>query len=267
MRWQYLAAPQRREKQGRVLEALRKGMGEAGGEIHVGRLPDSTKPFVGVGQMWAVDKVVPQALKDGTPFWLIDNGFYKPSGKFGGPGAAFTGHYELTYRSLSPIVMNEPDYERHPAHQVLKPWNYNPDGYILVGHPGPSFGKLIGLNMTKWSEEVVARVRKFSNAKIVERTKWSSIPLAEQLAKASVVVTHSSNIAVDAIIAGVPAIVAPSNPAAPVCSTTLADIHSPRMPDRRHWWASLMCQQFTLDEMKSGLAWQYMQQIMKQVDG
>jgi hypothetical protein len=39
------------------------------------------------------------------------------------------------------------------------------------------------------------------------------------------------------------------------------------MPDRFHWWASLMCQQFTQAEFRDGTAWHYMQSIMQQVDG
>jgi hypothetical protein len=267
MKWDYLVAPQRREKQERVLSALLRGMGEHAGAMYTGKLLDPTAPFIGIGQMWAVDKVVPAALAAHRPFWLIDNGFYKPSGKFGGPGAAITGHYEFTYRGLCPISLKDPDYERHPAEAALKPWTYNPKGCVLIGHPGPSFGKLIGLDMQKWSRDIVARVQKFTNSRIVQRTKWSSIPLAGQLKDVRVVVTHSSNIAVDAIIAGIPAIVAPTNPAAPVCSTNLADIDNPPMPDRRDWWASLMCQQFTIKEMREGLAWHWMQRIMKQVDG
>jgi hypothetical protein len=82
-----------------------------------------------------------------------------------------------------------------------------------------------------------------------------------------VVVTHSSKVAVDAVIAGVPAIVEPSNPAAPVCSTRLEDIETPLMPSRAKWWASLMAQQFTLDEMRRGFAAEAMQAIRDQRGG
>lgn len=267
--WQLVVARERVAKQSYVMNALQIGMGGPSvAEVCIDDPKDKTAPFVACGQLWVVQRIVPPAVTDGRPFWLLDNGYYKTSGfnKFTQKSYKTTGHYELTYKSVAPILMNEPDYTRWPAKDVLRPWNPNPSGYILLGIPGQNFGRMIGMDMEAWTNTIAERIRKFSKRHIRIRTKYCERHLSEDLAGAFVCVTHSSNIAVDAIVQGVPAIVAPTNPAAPVCSTNLKDLDNPWMPDRTHWWASLMTQQFTAAEMEDGLAWHHMQKIMAQVD-
>jgi hypothetical protein len=164
--------------------------------------------------------------------------------------------------------MRAPDYHRFPAEKVLKPWRPAGSGrHVLVAYPGPAFGVMLGLDMQAWSDTITERVRQHTDLPLLFREKKCERPLVDDLADARCVVTHSSNVAVDAIVEGVPAIVEKWNPAAPVCSGDLADIERPPTPDRRQWWASLMCQQYTLAEMASGLAWHYMQRVMAEVDG
>jgi hypothetical protein len=95
------------------------------------------------------------------------------------------------------------------------------------------------------------------------RPKYSATPLVGDLRDAWALVPHSSNVAVDAVLAGIPLFVASTSPAAPAGRTDL-DIENPTMPDRESWWASLTCQQFTLREMADGTAWRLMQMIAAQ---
>jgi hypothetical protein len=87
------------------------------------------------------------------------------------------------------------------------------------------------------------------------------------LTDAWALVTHSSNVAVDAVLCGVPVFVAPTSPAAPVANLDLKTMKAPLMPQRGAWLASLLAQQFTLDEIRSGFAKQMMDQVVAQVDG
>lgn len=264
MVWRILVSRERQMKQGRVAQCLAKGIGTHNATVHLGHLPNDDDPFIAIGQMWEVERYVPAAVRNGRPFWLIDNGYYQKSGIY---GKGIDGYYEFTYRGLTPILMKDPDYHRFPASTALKPWNYNPDGHVLIALPGTSFGKMFGMNMMQWSADIERRVRSFTKKRIKVRQKWGGPKLSDDLRGASVVVTHSSHVSIDALVEGIPAIVASTNPAAPVCSTNLADIDKPWMPDRTHWWASLMCQQYSLEDMKSGVAYHYMQRVMKQVDG
>jgi hypothetical protein len=261
--WDLLVCKERLVKQAMVMKAIHEGSPNDT-RIRWDEPRDLPSRFMVCGQLWMVERIIPRAVKEKTPFWMIDNGYYMQSGK----GKHETGHWELTYRGLEPILMRDPDFSRLPAEKHLKPWRDPRAGsYVLIGHPGPGFGRSFGYNMTAWSKSIVAEVRKRTKLPIVERDKWSDIPLEKQLAGARVLVTHSSHVVIDAVRNGVPAIVAPSSPAAPVCSTSLDEIEEPRRPDRTHWWASLMSQQFTLAEMRSGLAFEFAKKIMEQVDG
>jgi hypothetical protein len=90
----------------------------------------------------------------------------------------------------------------------------------------------------------------------------SKTPLADDLRNCWALVTHSSNVAVDAVLMGIPVFVAPTCPAAPVGNLDLAKLETPDMPDRARWFDSLMAQQFTVDEMRSGLAKEYLQMVI-----
>lgn len=264
MHWWLVVARERQQKQGLVAKSLFEHLGPERATVCLDDPPNPKDPFIACGQLWVVERIVPRAVKAGLPFWLIDNGYYASSGN----GNLNLGHFEFTYRGLTPILMREPDFGRFPARNVLKPWRTTRAGYVLVALPGLTFGKMIGLDMPAWVAGIEAEVARHTTKEIRVRPKvGAERSLAADLAGASVVVTHSSNVAIDAIIAGVPAIVAPSNPAAPVCSTSLEDIDCPPMPDRLRWWASLMSQQYTAREMRNGVAWHLMERIMREVDG
>jgi hypothetical protein len=92
-------------------------------------------------------------------------------------------------------------------------------------------------------------------------------PLAEDFTDCWAVVTHSSNIATDAVLGGLPAFVEKTAPTAPLGNLSLRNLDHPTLASRREidaWWSSLMCQQFTLAEMRSGLAHSYLSAVMGQ---
>ena len=74
------------------------------------------------------------------------------------------------------------------------------------------------------------------------------------------VVCHSSGFAVDAVLAGVPAITLHrGNFVYPICSHELSEIENPRMPERMPWLSRLAYCQWTLEEIKSGEVWRHFQ--------
>ena len=64
--------------------------------------------------------------------------------------------------------------------------------------------------------------------------------------------THSSNVAVEAVIAGVPVFVANSSACEPVGMTDFSRIESPIYPNREPWLAHLAYSQFSYEEIESG---------------
>lgn len=234
------------------MRALEKG---AGGTVCMGAPPDDGE-FIVWGHRWLSERIVPAAQAEGRPWWLIDNGYYLPA-----RGEA-TGYYSLTYRGTAPVLLDKPDMCRLPV--PMAPWRTRRDGHILLAMPGSGFGRMLGLDLSGWADQATKEISKRTDRKIVRREKKTRRPLVRDLVGCAVVVTHSSKIAVDAVREGIPCIVAPSNPAAPVCSTSFDDIEHPPMPDRARWWQSLMCQQFTIPEMRNGTAAYWMDAIKEQ---
>lgn len=86
-----------------------------------------------------------------------------------------------------------------------------------------------------------------------------SVTLAEDLAGAEYAVTYCSNSAVEAVLAGVPTICFDRSCAAwPVCSKMLGLI---QRPDRSQWLAELSWRNWTLDEIASGLMWDFLKEF------
>jgi hypothetical protein len=246
--------PERRRKTRRIMEAL--ALGVPGGRVTEGEPPVGRAPFAVWGQEWLALRIIPGAQAAGRPFWHIDNGFYLPA-----RGGAH-GYYRLAYRGMSPILLRDPK-PRLPIR--MRPWRKS-GRHVVLALPGPTFGRAVGIDVPRWIASIEARLRSATDRPIKVRPKNSDRPLAADLTNAWALVTHSSNVAVDAVIAGIPVFVAPTSPAAPVGRLDLT-IEDPAMPDREAWWASLNSQQFILPEMANGTAWRLMRQIAAQVDG
>lgn len=243
--------PERFEKTTRLMGALKAGRPTS--EVVMGRPPPDKEPFVVWGQAMLTMRTVPDAVKRGRPFWVIDNGYWNPA-----KGSA-VGTYRLTYCSMSPVLI--PDAPDHRSKPRMKPWRTGRSTQqVVIGLPGLDFGLAIGLNVRAWVAEAETMVRSKTGRRVVVRPKSSTIPLYKDLTNAWALVTHSSNVAVDAVLAGVPVIVAPTNPCAPVGRTDW-EVEYPVTPEREPWLNSLSCQQFNIGEMQSGEAWHWMDKI------
>jgi hypothetical protein len=259
--------PERVDKTLRLMTALSRGMSlytvpPEPHQIVKGSPLDDGEPFVLWGQAWLAMRVLPRAVEQGRPFWHIDNGYVNPA------RGGLTGFYRINYRSLSPMLLNDVDHNRiyeTGAKARLHPWRkpHQRGRKVLIALPGADFGVSLGMDMRAWIAHIHEQVQSRTDRPIFIRPKESSRPLVQDLRDAWCVVTHSSNVAVDAVMYGVPVFVAPTSPAAPVGRTDLK-IEKPVMPDRTDWLASLMMQQFTLDEMRFGYAWRMMQRMAEQ---
>jgi hypothetical protein len=239
--------------------ALAAGWGEPI-RVITGPPPNDGEPVVLYGQRWLVERVVPTL--GGRPWWHVDNGYVDPA-----RGSLKRGTHRVTYRGLSPILMRDPDYSRATP---LAPWR-EPGSFVLFAKPGPHYGRCLGIDTASWSQRTLALVSKHAKRPVIVRDKPpigtdGTSGLKRALDRAFAVVTHSSNVAVDAIRAGVPVFCEPTCPAAPVACTDFTRIENPVRPDRARWWASLMSQQFTLNELADGTAYALLRRVRSQVD-
>lgn len=152
---------------------------------------------------------------------------------------------------------------RFNAHfgQLLKPWN--PEGdYVLICGQVPGDQSLKGQDLKPWYAAQAAyyraaghEVRFRPHPLAARRERPAVVPgaptlegsLEDALAGARLVVSYNSNAGVDALLAGKPAHV--EDPGSMAWDATV--------PDRMPWLAKLAWRQFTLDEIRSGFAWEH----------
>lgn len=138
----------------------------------------------------------------------------------------------------------------------LQPWHTG-GGHVLLVPPGEAIQTLFcGRD---WLERTLADLQACTDRPVRVSHKGDPVPLEERLRDCWCVVTYSSNVAVEAILAGVPAYASHLSAATPVAGC-LAEIHNhrgveqPPRPEREAWAASLAWGQFTVDEIRGGLA-------------
>jgi hypothetical protein len=116
-----------------------------------------------------------------------------------------------------------------------------------------------------WLETTLAQLRSVTDRPIIVREKPKPgedvVPLPEALRTAHALVTHSSNVAIEAACLGTPVFVSPSSAAAPIGRTDLADLEKPVYPDRTPWLAHLAYNQFSFEEICDGTAWRLLLQL------
>ena len=151
-----------------------------------------------------------------------------------------------------------------------KPWQYE-GKHILVIPPSYHTARWYGIDRLEWEKDIVKKLKKHTRRDIVVRQKfkddadWSpdrkETPLSEDLKDCYAMVSFHSMCAVHAVMAGVPSYCSEHSPAYPV-SLGLDELDQIKDPlytgERNDWVKSLMCAQFTEDEMKNGKAWSHL---------
>jgi hypothetical protein len=210
-----------------MMRALAQGCPEPHRTID-GPPPEDAHPFIVWGQEWLTLRIVPKAVAAGRPFWTMDNGYWNPA------RGGMEGYYRLCYRGMSPVLL--PDHDLRPARIEPLPWRQS-GREVVLAMPGHHFGVALGIDVAGWCRTANSRLRQHTQRVIRVRPRDSRVPLRHDLADAWALVTHSSNVAVDAAIAGIPVFVAPTSAAAPIGRLDL-DIEAAVTPDRDHWLRS-----------------------------
>lgn len=249
--------PERERKTTRMMRAIAQGWGDGATVVH-GEPPNDVDPFAVWGHLWLAERIIPPAMVSGRPWWLVDNGWFLPA------KGEDIGYYRMTFRGVAPVFLPRPDMKRNATNML--PWRTKAArGHILLALPGEGFAKPFGFNLNEWALATLRALRARTDRQVLIREKGCPRPLHADLNGAWAVVTHSSAVGVDAVLHGIPAFVHEWSAAAPVGNLDLSDIESPLMPEGRDvWWQSLMCQQFTLREMASGLAFSYLSEVRHQ---
>lgn len=192
----------------------------------------------------------------GREFFYCDNSY------FDGARQQF---FRITRNALQHSGIGRSDGKRLAKLQIeIKPWRQS-GTHVLVCPQSTHFMRaVVGLDRD-WLAEIMASLPSLTDRPVRVRA-WSpnktalAQTLHEDLASAHVMVTWSSAAAVTAILAGVPAIVLGQCAAAPMAGTSLDQLEQPPMPEGREQWAAVLADnQWTLDEMRAGIAWRALQ--------
>jgi phosphohistidine swiveling domain-containing protein len=208
-------------------------------------------PAVVYGILRGCGDIIRQAEWVGRDFFHIDLGYFK------------RGHYEGYYRvtqnafqaDLDDVLVRPDRWETLKI--PLRPWKRTGRNVVVCPMTG-AVGDFLNINTRKWIETVTDELRKYTERPIIVKPK-GDVDISEMFEDAWCVVTHSSNAAVDAVLAGVP-VVTLGDSACEQISWGLSDIESPFWPERDWWCHKLAYHQFTLDEFRNGVAWKILEE-------
>ena len=153
-----------------------------------------------------------------------------------------------------------------PHEHLMSPWNPGEDYVLLIGQH-PKDNSCSHVNIQKWYVETVMKTRALQDLPVVFRHhpeyENPSIPcgieivngdLGDCLKRAALVITLSSTVGVDALLAGIPVYAA--DPISMVYSESAYSILME--PDRQQWAYDLAYTQWAEQEIRSGAAWTHL---------
>lgn len=179
-------------------------------------------------------------------------------------------------------IDDNPDDERLKKFGVkVKDWRKN-GTYVLVCPPTDAVINFYGVS--DWLDNVMRDIRKYTDRPIKIKFKKTSIkinekykireynkfyrekykeyvcdlPIEEDFKNTWCLITFSSNIALEAILNGIPVICGKECCAYPVAQHDLSQIENPIYPDIYKWLCTLANKQFSREEMMTGYAWEFL---------
>lgn len=211
----------------------------------------------GVAVVWGVLRgskvVIDEAIKRGTIFYYIDHAYFD------------RGHrksYRITRDRFEAGPVRDCPDDRFAALDIdVAPWKSG-GRFIVVCPPTAHFIK--AHNCADWLETTLATLKRFTDREVVIREKPSTgqmSPLSEALDDAHALVTHSSNVAIEAALLGTPVFVSETSAAYPIGLSDLSRIESPVRPAREKWLSHLAYSQFSFEEMRSGDCWRMLREF------
>ncbi len=214
------------------------------------RLEAGSAAFFGVTE--ATRHLWHQARAEGRDWYYLDNAHFDVS-----RGRLFRAAKCAVQASGS----EPPNWARWAALGVtIRPWTKQ-GRHVLLVVQSQTYMRVVAGQPGDWWRGALELLRRHTDREIVVRG-WRSdklalaVTLAEALHDCWALVTWSSSAANEALLAGVPVFTAGACAASRMGSSDLTRIESPLYPDGRAAWAAALAgRQWTLDELRQGMAW------------
>ena len=196
-------------------------------------------------------------IKEAKEYWYMDRGYFSPKN-----------YIRITRNNIIHDGLGDFKWDRFNKFNLkLSPWNLT-GGNIVIVPPSGAFSYL--LDHENWTKLTIEKVIKYTDRDIIisrkpgakisneehslltstKQVKELNAPLKEALKDAWVLITDISNTMVDAAINGIPIICTNNNRRI----GSIEEIESP-IKDR-NFLKNLAYNQWTFEEMRSGKAWQ-----------
>lgn len=202
-------------------------------------------PWAGLGAPCLMNDLK-ENIKSGHNFWYADNAYFG-RGKY----------YRVTKNAFQHNGVGIPDFKRlRPFWEKPKPWNKD-GSHILLCTQTQAYYDRFGIS--DWEEKTINQLKLYTDRPIIVRRKGENRGLLEDLQNTWMVVCHTSNVAVESIMEGVPAIATGQCAASIMALSDPALVEFPFYPDddqRMKWAGVLAANQWTLDEISQGLCWE-----------
>lgn len=206
-------------------------------------VPDGPVAMFGSPYRW---RVFHDAIARGQEWFYGDHAYL---------GSRF--HY---YRATRGAYQHDASGEGDPARfdalgLQVEPWRTD-GGHILLCPNSPQFFALHGLNAQEWIARTTQQLRRYTDRPIRVRWKDSHVPLETSLAGAWAVVVYVSVCGVQAALAGIPCFATAPCASRSFGTDDLGLIERPVRPANRYEMACVLAdRQWSLDEMRAGMAW------------
>ena len=205
----------------------------------------------------AKKKIMRECLDKGRDFYYIDTGYF-------GNGKV-KDYHRVTKNAMQWLGPTEDRPADRLERTRVRPKAMTPGGRILLCPPSAKALSYWDLDEAKWVDDTVQEIRKFTDREIIIRLKQprsvrATVDTIEQALADDIhcMVTFNSIAAVESLIYGKPVFTMGPNAAGPLANTDLSKIEDPFRPDIEQVYALLRClayHQFTVEEMRSGHAW------------
>lgn len=166
--------------------------------------------------------------------------------------------FRITKNAYQTDGFGESDIDRFRRFIMpIRPWRRHGQHIVICAQSQSHYDRH---GVPNWVADTCRELAKHTDRPMIVREKRGNAVLEHHLSHAWAVVAHTSNAAVDAVIAGVPAFVTAPCAASRVAKSSLAEIERPLYaPDRDEWAGVLAASQWTMHEIATGAAWRKLQ--------
>ena len=212
----------------------------------------------------AKKKLIHNCIDTGRDYYYIDTGYF-------GNDKRKTYH-RVTKNNMQYLGELDPDCpDDRFVRTGMSLTKFRPGTNILICPPSEKAMSYWDLDLQTWLDETIATIKKHSDRPIVirekqpRRVRTNNDTIAMALSRdVHCMVTFNSIAAVESLIYGKPVFTMGPNAAEPLANTDLTKIEKPYIPtidEVRNLCCNLAYNQFTIKEMRDGLAWQLLNEV------